>query len=201
MRDHIIIAIKVAFIALIIGNIIAFLFIELSSSDETPVQDASSTIMIALDHSPAIHGPGREQDAILKFWNEPYSKASYLASTPATIISLSSDVCLTNIGFRNHGIQIKADGLCADGSVPTFFGYPQAGCTGELDGGTETSSHPAVGRCFHRESNQSFQSSIISDVVGMSASLKHRKIHLRTFLFSSRLFEETAKATVWTTEN
>ncbi|PVH86279.1 hypothetical protein DL98DRAFT_11512 [Cadophora sp. DSE1049] len=161
MRRAINIGLMVAIVVGIIGGIIATFFTELSSSDSTVVRDASTTLMVALDHSPALHGPGLEQDAVLKFWNEPYSKASCLASTPATTISLSPDICLTNIGFRNHDIQIKADGLCADGSVPTFFSYSQAGCTEELDGGTETSSHPAIGRCFHRESTQPFQSSII----------------------------------------
>ncbi|KAK0105286.1 hypothetical protein ONS96_004682 [Cadophora gregata f. sp. sojae] len=155
------------FVAFIVGpvgiitGIGTNIYRELSSSNSTLVRDTSSTVMVALDHSPALHGPGLEQDAILKFWNEPYSKASCFPSTPATTISLSPGVCLTNTGFRNYDVQIKSEGLCADGSVPTFFTYAQAACTEELDGGTEMSSSPTVGQCFHRESGQSLQSSII----------------------------------------
>ncbi|KAH6705152.1 hypothetical protein BKA61DRAFT_144181 [Leptodontidium sp. MPI-SDFR-AT-0119] len=125
------------------------------------LRDISSEIMFATDHLPPMRSQGLEQDAVLKLWDEPYSKNSCPTSTPATTIILSPDVCLTINGFRSNDIKIKTGPVCANGSIPTFFNYPHAGCTEELDHGTEVSLLPIKDHCHHRESPQPFRWSMI----------------------------------------
>ncbi|KAG4443543.1 hypothetical protein IFR05_001016 [Cadophora sp. M221] len=117
--------------------------------------------MSATGHLPPIRGPGLEQDAVLKLWDEPYSKNSCPTSTPSTTIFLSPDVCLTINGFRSNDIKIKTDSLCIDGSIPTLFSYPHAGCTEELDHGTEVSLLPIKDHYYRRASLQPLRWSMI----------------------------------------